>query len=122
MLRNDRESRPSKKGDARSRAATAEKNPKAYAAHKHHKSSKYQSAAGKHNAASYNVDGSRHKHDIKHRLTSKFNIVTTTVDIGGIKSKTEKVLICIDTGKYLMTDERGGHDTYKAIREDIKSS
>ena len=53
-------------------------------------------------------------------MTSKFNIVTTTVDIGGIKSKTEKVLICIDTGKYLMTDERGGLDTYKAIREDIK--
>ena len=42
------------------------------------------------------------------------------MDIGGIKSKTEKVLICIDTGKYLMTDERGGLDTYKAIREDIK--
>lgn len=53
-------------------------------------------------------------------MTSKFNIVTTTVDIGGIKSKTEKVLICIDTGKYLMTDERGGLDTYKAIRDDIK--
>ena len=53
-------------------------------------------------------------------MTSKFNIVTTTVNIGGIKSKTEKVLICIDTGKYLMTDERGGLDTYKAIREDIK--
>lgn len=53
-------------------------------------------------------------------MTSKFNIVTTTVDIGGIKSKTEKVLICIDTDKYLMTDERGGLDTYKAIREDIK--
>lgn len=53
-------------------------------------------------------------------MTSKFNIVTTTVDIGGIKSKTEKVLICIDTSKYLMTDERGGLDTYKAIREDIK--
>ena len=53
-------------------------------------------------------------------MTSKFNIVTTTVDIVGIKSKTEKVLICIDTGKYLMTDERGGLDTYKAIREDIK--
>lgn len=53
-------------------------------------------------------------------MTSKFNIVATTVDLGGIKSKTEKVLICIDTGKYLMTDERGGMDTYKAIREDIK--
>ena len=53
-------------------------------------------------------------------MTSKFNIVTTTVDIGSIKSKTEKDLICIDTGKYLMTDERGGLDTYKAIREDIK--
>lgn len=53
-------------------------------------------------------------------MTSKFNIVTTTVAIGGIKSKTEKVLICIDTGKYLMTDERGGLDTYKAIRDDIK--
>ena len=51
---------------------------------------------------------------------SNIDIVTTTVNIGGIKSKTEKVLICIDTGKYLMTDERGGLDTYKAIREDIK--
>lgn len=47
-------------------------------------------------------------------------IAVTTVEIGGIKSKTEKVLICVDAGPYLMTDERGGLDTYKVIREDIK--
>lgn len=53
-------------------------------------------------------------------MKSKMNFVATTVEIRGIKSKTEKVLICIDAGRYLMTDERGGLDTYKAIREDIK--
>ena len=53
-------------------------------------------------------------------MTEGMKIAVTTVDIGGIKSKTEKVLICIDAGPYLMTDERGGLDTYRVIREDIK--
>jgi len=53
-------------------------------------------------------------------MTGGMKIAVTTVDIGGIKSKTEKVLICLDAGPYLMTDERGGLDTYKVIREDIK--
>lgn len=53
-------------------------------------------------------------------MTEGMKIAVTTVDIGGIKSKTEKVLICLDAGPYLMTDERGGLDTYRVIREDIK--
>ncbi len=53
-------------------------------------------------------------------MTDGLKIAVSTVEIGGIKSKTEKVLICIDAGPYLMTDERGGLDTYKVIREDIK--
>ena len=53
-------------------------------------------------------------------MTDGMKINVTTVDIGGIKSKTEKVLICIDAGPYLMNDERGGLDTYRVIREDIK--
>jgi len=53
-------------------------------------------------------------------MTSNMKIAITTVDIQGIKSKTEKVLICLDAGPYLMTDERGGMDTYKVIREDMK--
>ncbi len=53
-------------------------------------------------------------------MTEGMKIALPTVDIGGIKSKTEKVLICLDAGPYLMTDERGGLDTYKVIREDIK--
>ena len=53
-------------------------------------------------------------------MTGGMKIAVTTVEIGGIKSKTEKVLICVDAGPYLMTDERGGLDTYKVIREDIK--
>ncbi len=53
-------------------------------------------------------------------MSEGMKIALPTVDIGGIKSKTEKVMICIDAGPYLMTDERGGLDTYKVIREDIK--
>ncbi len=52
-------------------------------------------------------------------LTKTFDITLTTVNVIGVKSKTEKVLICVDTGPYLMTDERGGLQTYEAIREDI---
>lgn len=53
-------------------------------------------------------------------MTGGLKLAVPTVEIGGIKSKTEKVLICVDAGPYLMTDERGGLDTYKVIREDIK--
>ena len=47
-------------------------------------------------------------------------IAEIPVNLFGVKSKTERVLICIDAGKHLMTDERGGLDTYKVIREDVK--
>lgn len=53
-------------------------------------------------------------------MKGTLNIGATTVEIFNIKSKTEKVLICIDASPYLMTEERGGLDTYKVIREDIK--
>ena len=54
-------------------------------------------------------------------MKGKFDIMTTSVELFDIRSKTEKVLICIDTGSYLMTEARGGLDTYKVIREDIKN-
>ncbi len=53
-------------------------------------------------------------------IDNSVNINAIEIDIQGIKSKTERVLICIDAGEHLMTDERGGLDTYKVIREDIK--
>ena len=53
-------------------------------------------------------------------MKGTLNIGATTIEIFNIKSKTEKVLICIDASPYLMTEERGGLDTYKVIREDIK--
>ena len=53
-------------------------------------------------------------------MKGELNIGATTVEIFNIKTKTEKVLICIDASPYLMTEERGGLDTYKVIREDIK--
>ena len=54
-------------------------------------------------------------------MKGKLDIMTTSVELFNIRSKTEKVLICIDTGSYLMTEARGGLDTYKVIREDIKN-
>ncbi len=53
-------------------------------------------------------------------MTAGMKISIPTLDFMGIKSKAERVLICLDAGPYLMTDERGGLDTYKVIREDIK--
>lgn len=54
-------------------------------------------------------------------INTKFDIAMTTVNVFEVKSKTEKVLICIDTGRYLMTEERGGLSTYEAIRKDISN-
>ena len=54
-------------------------------------------------------------------MISTVKNITTDIDIIGVKSQNvEKVLICVDAGRYLMTDERGGLDTYKVIRDDIK--
>ncbi len=52
-------------------------------------------------------------------IKGDFDITMTTVNVMDVKSKTERVLICIDTSPRLMTDERGGLQTYQAIREDI---
>jgi len=54
-------------------------------------------------------------------MNMNMNIAVTTIDLMGLKSKAEKILICLDAGPYLMTDVRGGLDTYKVIREEIKN-
>lgn len=54
------------------------------------------------------------------QISANMKIPISTVGLFGVSTKAEKVLICIDASPYLMTDERGGLDTYKVIREDIK--
>ncbi len=54
------------------------------------------------------------------QINANMKINISTVDLFGLKAKAEKILICVDASPYLMTDERGGLDTYKVIREDIK--
>gem|GEM_PF-776524 len=54
-------------------------------------------------------------------IDTNINVGQITVDIMGVQSKTEKLLICIDASPYLMTDKRGGLDTYKVIRQDVKN-
>ncbi len=54
------------------------------------------------------------------QINANMKIAVSTVNLFGLSAKAEKVLICLDASPYLMTDERGGLDTYKVIREDIK--
>lgn len=54
------------------------------------------------------------------QINANLKIAVSTVNLFGLSAKAEKILICIDASPYLMTDERGGLDTYKVIREDIK--
>lgn len=54
------------------------------------------------------------------QISANMKIAVSTVSLFGLSNKAEKILICIDASPYLMTDERGGLDTYKVIREDIK--
>lgn len=53
-------------------------------------------------------------------MTAGLNIRGTSINLMGLPSISEKVLICLDAGPYLMTDAKGGLDTYKVIREAIK--
>lgn len=54
------------------------------------------------------------------QISANMKIAVSTVNLFGLSAKAEKILICVDASPYLMTDERGGLDTYKVIREDIK--
>lgn len=54
------------------------------------------------------------------QINANMKIAVSTVSLFGLSTKAEKILICLDASPYLMTDERGGLDTYKVIREDIK--
>ena len=54
------------------------------------------------------------------QINANMKIAVSTVNLFGLSAKAEKILICLDASPYLMTDERGGLDTYKVIREDIK--
>lgn len=54
------------------------------------------------------------------QINANMKIAISTVNLFGLSAKAEKILVCIDASPYLMTDERGGLDTYKVIREDIK--
>ncbi len=55
------------------------------------------------------------------QINANMKIAVSTVNLFGLQAKAEKILVCLDASPYLMTDERGGLDTYKVIREDIKS-
>ena len=48
------------------------------------------------------------------------DLTATNVSLIGIQSKTEKVLIVIDASSYLMNEQRGGLETYKVIKDDVK--
>ncbi len=52
-------------------------------------------------------------------IKSDFKITPSNVGLFGNEAKSEKVMICLDTGDYLMTDEKGGLDTYKVIKSEI---
>lgn len=54
-------------------------------------------------------------------MMSDLKVSTTTVSLFGQENRTEKVMICVDAGPDLMTDERGGLDTYKVIKDEIKT-
>lgn len=54
-------------------------------------------------------------------VSGGMNLRPTTVNVFGIPSVAEKVLICLDAGPYLMSDAKGGLDTYNVIREEIKN-
>jgi len=47
--------------------------------------------------------------------------VLSSVDLFGVVSKSEKVLIVIDASANLMNEERGGLATYQVIRSDVKN-
>lgn len=48
------------------------------------------------------------------------DLTATNVSLIGIQSKTEKVLIVIDASSYLMNEQRGGLETYRVIKDDVK--
>lgn len=54
-------------------------------------------------------------------LKTDIKIAVPSIELMGLKSRAEKILICVDASSYLMNEERGGLDTYKVIREDIKN-
>ncbi len=50
----------------------------------------------------------------------KLDITMPELNFFNTKSKGERILICVDAGSHLMNEERGGLDTYRVIREEIK--
>ncbi len=50
----------------------------------------------------------------------ELKVVMTSVNLLGVKAKTEKIVIVIDASRYMMTDAKGALNTYNVIKNDIK--